>query len=53
MTTATRLTMLPLTVQTAGVIEAKVTVNPDEAVAVTGKESAPYCLASSWPKVIV
>ncbi|HEY2970618.1 MAG TPA: hypothetical protein VGK75_19865 [Casimicrobiaceae bacterium] len=50
---AIKVTVLPLTVQTAGVVEAKATASPEDAVALTVNGALPYVLPASAPKVIV
>lgn len=49
----TDLTVLPLTVQTALVSEAKLTGKPDDAVALTLKGGSVTSLSGNWLKVIV
>jgi hypothetical protein len=49
----TRVTVVPDTVQTNGVREAKLTVNPELAVALTVKGVAPYVTAGRVAKVMV
>ncbi len=49
----TRWTVEPLTVQTPVVVELKVTVRPELAVALTAKSAAPYVLFERAPKVMV
>lgn len=39
---ATRVTVVPDTVQTAEVVEAKLTARPEDAVPLTGNGAAPY-----------
>jgi hypothetical protein len=46
-------TVLPATVQTAVVLEAKLTAKPELAVAVTVNGDTPYVTLLSAPKVIV
>ena len=46
-------TVLPLTVQVAGVWLEKVTISADEAVALTAKSASPNVLVPSAPNVIV
>ena len=49
----TRVAVVPETVQTNGVREAKLTVNPELAVALTVKGVAPYVTAGRVAKVMV
>ena len=49
----TTVTVLPLTVQTAVVVDAKVIGSIDDTVALTVNGAAPYTLAASVPNVIV
>ena len=49
---ATSVTVLPETVQTGKVVDAKLTGRPDDAVAATVKGGAPYVLADNGLKVI-
>ena len=48
-----RLAVVPLTVQTGGVVEAKATVNPELAVAVSGSVEAAVCVEVMAGKVMV
>jgi hypothetical protein len=50
---ATIVTVLPAMVQTAVVVEAKLTANPELAVAVTVNGDTPYVAPLSAPNVIV
>ena len=50
---ATSVTVLPLTVHTAGVSDEKLTGSPDDAIALTVNGAAPKVLALSAPKLIV
>ena len=50
---ATRVTVDPATVQTAAVVELKLTASPDVAVAVTENGAAPNVLLARTPKEIV
>ena len=49
----TRVTVLPDTVQTAEVVDAKLTRRPEEAVALTVNGALPYGWLESDPNVIV
>ena len=49
----TIVTVLPLTVHTAVVVDENVIANPDDAVALTANAGLPYVLPESAPKVIV
>jgi hypothetical protein len=49
----TSVTVAPDTVQTAGVVEAKLTVKPDEAVALSGNGPAPKAWFESELKLMV
>ena len=51
--TATSVTVVPDTVQTGVVVDAKLTVKPDEAVALTVKAAVPSAWLDSDPNVIV
>jgi hypothetical protein len=51
--TATNVTVAPETVQTAGVVEAKLTASPEEAVALRVNGALPSGWLASAPKVIV
>ena len=51
--TAIRVTLLPLTVQTPGVLLVKLTGRPDEALALKAKGRSPSCLSAGLAKVIV
>jgi hypothetical protein len=51
--TSTRVTVLPETVQTGVVVDAKLTGSPELAVALIPNGAAPYVLAGSVPKVMV
>jgi hypothetical protein len=51
--TATSVTVVPDTVQTDEVVEAKLTANPELAVALTAKGAAPNAWLDSAPNVIV
>ena len=50
---ATKVTLVPATVHTGGVSDAKLTVNPDDAVALTVNGEAVNARSASTPKVIV
>ena len=50
---ATRVTVVPDTVQTAGVVEAKLTVRPEVAVALTVNGGVPKCWFGKAAKVMV
>ena len=50
---ATNVTVEPLTVQTAGVWLAKLTANPDDAVALRAKGASPSVLLAGLQKVMV
>ena len=50
---ATRVTVAPDTVQTADVVEAKLTARPEEAVALTVNGGAPKGWLDNAPKVMV
>ena len=49
---ATRVTVVPATVQTVGVVELNATVNPEVAVAETAKGAVPKATPLRAPKVI-
>jgi len=51
--TATRVSVLPDTVHTLVVVDAKPTARPDVDVALTPKGAAPNALLDSAPKVII
>jgi hypothetical protein len=51
--TATSVTVAPDTVQTAEVVEAKLTARPDDAVALTVNGAVPSARFESAPKVMV
>jgi len=50
---ASGVTVAPWTVQTAGVVEAKLTASPDDDVALTGNGNVPNVWFASEPKAIV
>jgi hypothetical protein len=51
--TATSVTVAPDTVQKEGVVEAKLTARPEEALALTGNGAVPKGWLESAPKVMV